>query len=45
MCSCTKKCSENVKAPMKVIPKEIPLTLPTLTTSLRKVSGCPWGKL
>jgi hypothetical protein len=30
-----------VKAPMKVIPKGIPLMLPTLIASLGKVSGCP----
>jgi len=36
-----KNVKKNVKAPMNVIPKEIPLMLPTSTASLGKVSGCP----
>jgi len=41
VCACTKKCSKNVKAPMNVIQKEIPLMLPTSRATLGKVSGCP----
>jgi hypothetical protein len=41
MCACSKKCSNNVKAPMKVIPKGIPLKLQTLKESHGKAYGCP----